>query len=54
MRTKLISLNPEQVQFLTEEMVLLLDAEDYAVESKLRAAEILKKLKGRTQNADID
>lgn len=51
---KFINLNPSQAQFLAEEMALLLDAEDYPIESKMRAAEVLKKLQGRTKNANSD
>lgn len=53
-KKKFINLTAAQVKFLKEEMVLLLEADDYPLEQRLLAATIYKKLEGRTPDVEGD
>lgn len=53
-KNKAVVLNPEQVDFLMQEMLLLIDAEDFPIEQKLMAADLVKKLKGRPSKGESD
>ena len=44
---KMISLNPTQVSVIKNELIYVLDSPAFAIEVKVMAAEILKKLNGR-------
>jgi hypothetical protein len=51
-KNKMISLNPVQVDTIRNALVDVLDSPAFAIETKVLAAEILKKLNGRKAHAD--